>query len=138
MLTVRDIMTPDPITVQRATPLAEVIGLMKTHACRHLPVVDESQIVGIISDRDVRLVLDSPLIPHERSQEWELLQSAIAEACMTPDPMCVAPDMAADEVARLMTRYKFGALPVVEEERLVGIVTVSDILQSYITLLGKN
>jgi acetoin utilization protein AcuB len=138
MLTVADIMTSNPITIRRDTPLSAVIGLMKSHHCRQLPVVDEGRLVGIVTDRDIRLVMNSPLIMHDRSDDQTLLTFTTAEACMTPDPMTVEPSIPAAQAALLLKTYKFGALPVVHEGRLVGIVTVSDILNSYMSLLNAQ
>jgi len=138
MLTVSDIMTPHPITIQRNMPLSTVIGLMKSHHCRQLPVVEEDRLVGIVSDRDVRLAMNSPLILHERADDQTLLTTTTAEACMTADPLTVTPDTPAAQAALLMKTYKFGALPVARNGRLVGIVTVSDILDSYMTLLAAQ
>jgi acetoin utilization protein AcuB len=136
MLTVESIMTPDPITVQPDTPLAEVIGRMKANDCRQMPVMAEGKLVGIISDRDIRLAMNSPLTLHERAQDQALLRDITAGTCMTPNPLTVEEPMPAVEAARLLKRYKFGGLPVMRGELLVGIVTVTDILNSYIGLLA--
>ena len=136
MLTVADIMTPNPVTVSTHAPLQDVIGLMKEHACRQLPVMDGTRLAGIVTDRDVRLAMNSPLVLHERSTDDMLLHSVKAEDCMTPDPMTIAPGAPASEAADVMRKYKFGALPVVKDNLLVGIVAVSDIMTSFIKLLG--
>lgn len=135
MITVADVMTPEPITVRLDTPLQEVIGLMKSHACRQLLVVDPVHLVGIITDRDVRLAMNSPLVLHERADDLSLLKNVTAGVVMTADPMTVSSPDPATRAARLMRTYKFGALPVVDEGKLVGIVTVTDILGNYITVL---
>jgi acetoin utilization protein AcuB len=136
MLTVADIMTLKPAVVRTDTALRDVIGEMKLHGCRQLPVVDGEKLVGIITDRDVRLVMNSPLVLHERSEDLKLLKETTAEAVMTPDPMTIAASAPAKLAAALLQTYKFGGLPVVDNGRLVGIVTVSDILSSYIFLLS--
>jgi acetoin utilization protein AcuB len=82
--------------------------------------------------------MNSPLILHDRSDDQTLLTFTTAEACMTADPMIVEPNTPAVQAALLLKTYKFGALPVVHEGRLVGIVTVSDILDSYMTLLNAQ
>ncbi len=138
MLTVADIMTWNPVTVQRTTTLGEVIGLMKTHACRQVPVVEDGQLIGIVSDRDIRLAMNSPLILHERGDDLTLLNTTTAEVCMTPGPLTIESNAPATQAAALLRRYKFGGLPVLERGRLVGIVTISDILGSYITLLNAQ
>jgi acetoin utilization protein AcuB len=138
MLTVADIMTPNPATVELTTPLAEIIGLMKTHACRQVPVLDGDAVVGIITDRDVRLAMNSPFVLHERRQDQDLLSNVTAEACMTRDPMTIEASAPAERAAELMKNYKFGSLPVLQEGKLAGIITVSDILRSYVDLLKER
>ena len=135
MITVADIMTTNPVTVTPDISLGEVIGLMKSNACRQLPVVEGEELVGIITDRDVRLAMNSPLVLRERADDAALLRNVTAGISMTPNPMTVTPDEPATQAAKLMRMYKFGALPVVKDGRLVGIVTVSNILGNYITVL---
>ncbi len=136
MITVADIMTPSPITIQRDANLGDVIALMKVHACRQIPVLDGEQLIGLVTDRDVRLAMNSPFTLHERTADQSLLNNVTAEACMTANPMTVEINAPASLAARLMKSYKFGSLPVVDNGKLVGIITVTDILSSYMTLLA--
>lgn len=131
MLTVNDLMTVIPNTVTPSTPLRQVIELMKTQSCRQLPVLDNGKLVGIVTDRDVRLVMNSPLVLHGRWQDEEILDKLTAESCMTPDPMTVTPDTPAYQAANMLSIYKFGALPVVDNGALVGIITVTDFLNYF-------
>ncbi len=135
MIAVENIMTPDPITVTLSTPLAEILKLMKTNACRQIIVANEGKVLGIVTDRDTRLAMNSPFVMHERSQDRALLNTVTAEACMTRDPLTIEASAAAVEAANLLRKHKFGSLPVVRNGKLVGIVTVSDILASYVGLL---
>lgn len=135
MITVADLMSAEPITVTTETSLETVIGLMKEHRCRQLLVTEAGKLVGIVTDRDVRLAMNSPLVLHERADDVALLRGVTAGVCMTPNPLTVKPDDSAAHAARLIRQYKFGALPVVEGTKPVGIVTISDLLGSYITLL---
>jgi acetoin utilization protein AcuB len=131
MLTVNDLMTVIPNTVTPSSTLRQVIELMKTQACRQLPVLVGGKLVGIITDRDVRLVMNSPLILHGRWQDEEILDTVTAEDCMTPDPLTITPQMPAYQAANVLSIYKFGALPVVDEGVLVGIITVTDFLNYF-------
>ena len=132
MLTVNDLMTVEPLTVTLQTTLRDVIQLMKLEACRQLPVVDDSgRLVGLITDRDVRLAMNSPFVLHERWQDETLLDTATAESCMTPNPLTVTPDTPAYRAAEMLSAYKFGALPVVEKGELVGIISVTDYLDHF-------
>lgn len=133
MLTVNDMMTIVPDTISSATSLRDIMGMMKTEGYRHLPIVDDGKLVGIITDRDIRLVMNSPIVLHERSQDEELIDSVTAEACMTTNPVTVTPDTPAYHAAEILSIYKFDALPVVDNEKLVGIVTVTDFLDYFAT-----
>lgn len=132
MLRVADLMTPDPDTVTPETPLRNVLDIMKGDGCRQLPVVDtEKRLVGIITDRDIRLAMNSPIVLHGRWQDDQLLETATADSCMTPNPITVSPDTPAYRAAEQLSAYKLGALPVVEGGELVGIVTVTDFLDRF-------
>ena len=128
MLTVNDLMTVIPSVITPETTLRNIIGVMKSEGCRQLPVLDNGKLVGIITDRDVRLIMNSPIVLHGRWQDEEMLDKVTAESCMTPNPIVVSPDTPAYRAAEMLSIYKFGALPVVEADTLVGIVTVSDFL----------
>lgn len=131
MLTVNDLMTAIPNTVTPHSTLRQVIELMKSQGCRQLPVLTNGKLVGIITDRDVRLVMNSPLVLHGRWQDDEILDNITAESCMTPDPMTISPEMPAYQAANMLSIYKFGALPVVDHGELVGIITVTDFLNYF-------
>ena len=124
-------MTAVPDTVTPETPLRTVIGIMKTGGYRQIPVLDKGQLVGIVTDRDIRLIMNSPIVLHDRSQDEELLTHATVESCMTPNPVTVSPDMPAYRAAEMLSMYKFGALPVVEGNILVGIISTTDFLNYF-------
>jgi acetoin utilization protein AcuB len=134
MLTVNELMTVEPVTVKLEATLREVIQLMKLEGCRQLPVVDEDgRLIGLITDRDVRLAMNSPFVLHERWQDETLLDTATAESCMTPNPLTISPDTPAYRAAEMLSAYKFGALPVMENGELVGILSVTDFLDHFAT-----
>lgn len=129
---VSDLMTLSPDTVDLDTPIREVLMRMKEDGCRQLPVLDdERRLVGIITDRDVRLAMNSPLILRERWQDETLLDTVLAASCMTSDPITVTPDTPAYQAAEILSVYKFGALPVVDGDLLVGIISVTDFLDQF-------
>lgn len=129
MLTVNDLMTVDPVTVKPGTNLRRIIALMKREGCRQLPVVvDDNRLVGLVTDRDVRLILNSPLALQEHMHEEALMETMLAEGFMTLNPITVTADTPAYKAAEMLSIYKFGALPVVEGETLIGIITVTDFL----------
>lgn len=128
MLTVNDLMTVTPLTITSATPLRQVIYLMQREGIRQIPVVDNGELVGIITDRDVRLAVDSPVVSQDMPHRKDIIEKFTAETCMTPDPMTVTPEMSAYAVAEMLATYKFGSFPVMDKGTLVGIITVSDYL----------
>ncbi len=121
-------MTVNPQTITPETPLRHIVELMKTEGCRHLPVLKDGVLVGIVTDRDVRLVMNSPIVLHGRWQDEELINKVTADTCMTPNPITVTPDTPAYRAAEMLSIYKFGCLPVIDEGTLIGILTVTDFL----------
>jgi acetoin utilization protein AcuB len=132
MILVKDLMTTDTVAINSDTPLRKIIGLMKQNSFRQLPVLEGKNLIGIVSDRDVRLAVNSPMIVHDREEDIELLEEVTAENVMTLNPITVTPDTPAVRAAEMLAVYKFGALPVVEGNRLIGIITVTDFLRAFV------
>jgi acetoin utilization protein AcuB len=82
--------------------------------------------------------MNSPFVLHERADDEALLRNTTAADCMTSDPLTVEAGAPASAAADLLNSYKFGGLPVVRNGKLVGILTVTDILRSYITLVTST
>lgn len=118
---VETIMTTPVITVSPNDTIPEAIDLAKAKHIRHLPVVEDGKLLGIVSDRDLRTN-----------------DGATVSQVMTSLVHMVHPLDPVDEAARLMYEHKIGCLPVVRGTQLVGIVTETDILRSYVELLGVN
>ncbi len=133
--TVADLMTRDPVTIGPDAPLRQAVEKMQGRGCRRLPVVEGGCLVGIISDRDVRLALTSPLVLRERWYDETLLDTTHVRACMTTDVLTVSPDTPLTQAATCMRDHKIGGIPVVEECRLVGIITETDMLSALIQVL---
>ncbi|HKZ84189.1 MAG TPA: CBS domain-containing protein [Anaerolineae bacterium] len=133
-----DIMTRDPVSVSPSDTLRVVLERMRQRNCRRLPVVEGGKLVGIVSDRDVRLALNSPFILRERREDETLLERVVVAECMTPDPVTLPPDASVLDAARLIHERKFGGIPIVDAGKLVGIVTETDLLACFTELLGKQ
>jgi len=131
MLTVNDLMTAVPNTVTPDTSLRHIIGIMKSGGYRQIPVLEDGVLVGIITDRDIRLVVSPPIMGETTLHQTELLDRLDVASCMTPNPITVSPDTPAYRAAEMLSMYKFGALPVVDEGTLVGIITVTDFLDYF-------
>jgi acetoin utilization protein AcuB len=132
MLTVSDLMTLNPLSVTPDTSLRQVINIMKSEGCRQLPILEGGKLVGIVTDRDVRLAMNSPLSVRVREANEELLDRITAQSCMTPNPITVTPHTPAYRAAEILSLYKFGALPVLDGDVLVGIITVTDFLDYFV------
>ena len=115
-------MTRDPVCITRQDTLARAKELMDTGQFRRLPVIDNDELVGIVTERDLR-------------QHWDYLDSTKVDAAMTPDPVTITPRVTAEDVARLLLQHKIGGLPVVENGKLVGIVSTSDLLRAFLKVV---
>ncbi len=136
---VRDVMTPNPVTVRAGTSLHEVQARMIAAHCRRLPVITaEGRICGIITDRDLRLVVNSPLILRERWQDEMLMQHTTVDACMTPDPVCIGPDASLEDAINLLLANRISGLPVIEHDQVVGVISVTDLMRTLARLLGET
>ncbi len=134
---VSDFMSREPVTVGPDDKLRQSIEKMRMHACRRLPVLEGDRLVGIISDRDVRLALNSPYVLRERWYDETMVDTTPVRVCMTSEVVTVSPDMPLAEAAAVMRDRKIGGLPVVDQGRLVGILTETDMLDALIRLLEK-
>ena len=138
MLTTNDLMTIDPETITPETSLREVVVAMNRANIRQILVVEGKKLVGIVTDRDIRLAVNSPLTAEEPLERLELLNDFTAKDCMTANPRSVTPETPIHKVAELLSMYKFGALPVEKNDELVGIITVTDLLNQMALLPNPN
>jgi acetoin utilization protein AcuB len=121
---VEEYTTPNPITAEENMPIGDVQRLMADHGVRHLPVVRDGRVVGVISDRDVRVVLGLS-IEHQ--------QQVRAGDVMAVDPLTVSAATPLDEVAYAMSDRKVGSAIVNDEQgELLGIFTATDALNALI------
>jgi CBS domain-containing protein len=129
-LRVKDVMTRDVQVVKRNDQLAVADTLMKQARIRHLPVLDEDGLVcAVVSQRDLfRGALLRALGYGARAEETMLRQVPVKEA-MSAEIYTIGPDASVADAARVMVERKIGCLPVVEGEKLVGIVTETDFVK---------
>ena len=132
MLQVKDLMSEKLEVVALDTHLHDVLKTMNRAGYRHIPVVADDKLVGIITDRDIRLAVNSPVIKKDADLSREaILDGVRVNDCMTPEPQCVTPDAPLNEVADLLSLNKFGAMPVVDDGKLVGMISYIDFLKHY-------
>lgn len=132
---VRDWMTPDPITVPPGMPIFEARRLMYDRQIRHLLVTDTAGLVGIVTDRDLRLNLPSPATG---LSVWEinyiLMKLTVGEV-MTKPVLTIGANRNIEAAAQQMLEHRIGALPVLDEGKLVGILTETDLLRAFVDAL---
>jgi len=131
-MNVRDLMTTSPITVGPETPVLDARQLMVDKRFRHVLIADGPKLLGIVTDRDIRLNLPSPATS---LSVWEinyLLARLTVASVMTKSLVTVSPRQDTREAALLMLDHKIGALPVVDGGQLVGIITETDLLRAYV------
>jgi CBS domain-containing protein len=125
-LLVKDWMTPNPITVHPQNTLPHVRKLMEEHHIRRLPVMEDDELVGIITIGDIREAQPSD-VNTLRSYEAEYLIGLITvDTVMTPTPITVTPENTIAEAAEIMLTRKIGGLPVMKDDKLIGIITETD------------
>lgn len=131
MLTVKELMTRDVVSITEGDNLALGDDLLKLHHIRHLPVTREGRLVGLVSHRD--------LIRALARQQGRHATPIWAKDVMSRDVETVSPDTSVREVVEKLLDHKFGCLPVVEDDqRLVGIITESDLVRLAGTLLEER
>jgi acetoin utilization protein AcuB len=133
---VREFMHAEPVTITPDTPLLEAEWRMQEGGFRHLPIVDEDdRLVGIVSDRDLREAAPSDATALSRQELTYLLSRLEVRDVMKTPVITARPGEPAETAAIRMRENKVGALPVVQDDRLVGIVTTDDMLGALVTML---
>jgi len=133
---VRDFMTKDPVTLRDDDLLRQAVEIVMVRRIRHIPVLDRGdRLVGIVTDRDVQGTLPSPLSAAAPEEYEALLETTPLERIMTRDVVTVGPDDFAAQAVETLLADKIDGLPVLENDRVVGIFTVRDALRAYLELL---
>ena len=126
---VREWMTLDPIFASPEMSLPEALQLMKERAIRRLPVCEQGKLVGIVTRGDLRGAQPSDATSLSIFELHYLIGRITLGQIMTHHPVCVTPATSIQEAANIMLQRKISGLPVMEHDRLVGIITESDIFR---------
>jgi acetoin utilization protein AcuB len=122
---VSEIMSSPPIAITPDKRVGQALKLMQQHNIRHLPVVKNDHMVGWITSRDLREVLLA-----------SMLEKITVADVMLKNPIVVSPDTSVEDAAHLVHEHKIGGMPVVDGERLVGVITMLDLISAFLTMLG--
>ena len=135
-LKVRDVMTADPTTLKRNDKLTLADDIMRLGRVRHLPVLDDDDqtLVGIVTQRDLFRDALAQALGYGKHAQRKLLDSLAVKDVMTTEVVTIRADASLVYAARLLTERKIGCLPVVENGRLVGILTEGD----FVALIARG
>lgn len=126
---IADHMTRSPITVDKTTSLAAALKIMEEHGFRHLPVVEGGQLLGVVSERELRCL--------ENMEGFNSAHCIVEDFTLGPT-YTVAPDSLVRDVARVMAERKLGSAVVVEGTKVVGMFTTIDALRVLASVLGAS
>lgn len=118
-------MTPNPLTIRPGAPVDEALALMREKQVRHLPVVEDGKLVGMVTD-------------HTLGAAWfpSLLEELTVADVMDANPLTVTPEVTVYQAARLVHNNRITGMPVLQDGELVGIITLGDMLAALIDVLG--
>jgi acetoin utilization protein AcuB len=134
---VRDIMTRNVITVSGETYVLDAERIMESHRINRLPVVDEGRLTGIVTKDDVLKASPSSTSPFNQRQLFYLMSKLTVAEIMKKDVVTVTPDATVEKAVALAQKKRIGSLPVIEGDRLVGILTTNDVFYRILNpLLG--
>jgi acetoin utilization protein AcuB len=131
-------MTSNVLTVTSTQPIVDIEQIMRENRIRRVPVVDDGRLVGIISREDILRALPSIFDPSISPEILDQAGRIDARSIMTPSPMTVEPATPIEQAALLMRTHKFGALLVMQDEELVGIITETNIFDAFLEVLGAK
>lgn len=134
---VKERMKRDPVTVKKDDSFRYALKLIRKEGIRHLPVVENKRVVGIVTDRDLRQAAPSPATTLEVHELNFLLERLKIEAIMTKKVITVGQETNLLEAARLLLTHKIGCLPVLDQDEIVGIITEGDMLRALVDMAER-
>ncbi|UCH22240.1 MAG: CBS domain-containing protein [Deltaproteobacteria bacterium] len=134
---VKNWMSKDVITADVTDSMQDAMGLLKQHNIKMLPVMKKGNLVGIVTDRDLKRASASDATTLEIHELLYLLSKIKVEEIMTKNPITVFDDFTIEEAAEILLKNKISGLPVIDSEKqLVGVITQTDIFRVLISLTG--
>ncbi|MDH5459093.1 MAG: CBS domain-containing protein [Nitrospinota bacterium] len=133
---VKDLMSKKLFTVGPEDMLDKVFFLFNFEAIRHLPVVEKGKVVGVISDRDMKKIMGArkKIVTEKVDGTQFTVHARRVRTLMDRGVTTIGPDDQAADAAAIMAKRKIGCLPVVKKDKLVGMITSTDILRAYVKL----
>jgi acetoin utilization protein AcuB len=134
MLLVKDSMSRQVVALPPQATAGEALALCRERRIRHMPVLEDGRLVGIVSDRDLRSATPALGDPARAEALGRILISEV----MASEVTTALPDDPIEEAANAMREKKIGCLPVVEDDNLVGIISSSDVMEALVYLMGAH
>jgi len=127
------------LTVSPETPVFKAREMMDAHRVSHLPITDgKARLLGIVTDRDLKEAWASPATTLSVHELTYILQKLTVANIMTKNVITASPDMTIERAAQIMYENKIGALPVVKNGKLIGIITTTDLMKVLLVALGVS
>jgi len=133
---IRDVMTKNPVTVDSETLILDALRIMKENSIRRLPVVESGRLVGIITQKDLNEAAPAPTTRTSAYEFHYFLSKMKVKEVMKKDPVTVSSDTPFEEALKLGKKNNISSFPVVDDGKLVGITTESDIVRFLTRVLG--
>jgi CBS domain-containing protein len=135
-MTVKEVMVKEVATLDVNDELSLANDIMRLGRIRHLPVVDGSRLVGLVSERDLFRSSLAQALGYGGSVSRDLMKALRIKDVMVKEVTTISPEAKLFAAVKLMIDKKIGCLPVVENDQLVGLITETDILQQYLQVCG--
>ena len=136
---VRSKMTSNVITASPDTTLADALKLTRGNRIRHLPVVENGRLVGLVTDRDLRLALPPVWASDtDHAQLRDAFNTKQVREVMVTEIITTSPSSPIEDAARKLYEHRIGCLPVLENDELLGIITETDLLRAFVELFGAD
>jgi acetoin utilization protein AcuB len=135
---VRDFMSTNVVSVPEDTTIHDARKIMEAHKIRRLPIMKKDKLVGLVTERMLLEATPSPAISLSMHELHYLLAKMTVKEIMVKNPFTISPDMPVEEGLQLGQEKGYGGFPVVENNRLVGVVTESDIVRMMTRVLGVS
>ena len=135
---VREWMTPKPFTLTEGDRVKTAVQHLLSAGIRHVPVLRDNMLVGIVTDRDLRRALPSVEAGASPDEYQAFMEQTTLQDIMTADPVTCTPETDLVDAVNIFTERKFGAIPVVDGGELVAILTQIDVMRAFLGVLEEE
>ena len=135
---VREWMTPEPFTLTEGDRVKTAVQHLLRAGIRHVPVLRDNVLVGIVTDRDLRRALPSVEAGASPEKYQAFMERTTLRDIMTVDPVTCTPDTDITDAVEIFVERKLGAVPIVDGDKLVAILTQIDVLRAFLEVLGEG